>query len=74
VLTLTLYRDNSFAAAVVHLDPAEVVGVVESYRVRIGDLIPVAVLTLTAGRTIPVEDLDRDVAPHVQEARQESNP
>jgi hypothetical protein len=71
MLTFTLYRDNALAAAEVRLDPAEVVGVVESYRVRAGDLIPVALLTLADGRELVVEDPARDVAKRIREARGE---
>jgi hypothetical protein len=66
VLTFTLYRDNAFAAAEVHVDPALVVGVVESFRVRAGTLVPVALVTLTTGQQFGVEDLARDVAERIQ--------
>jgi hypothetical protein len=58
-------------AAEVHIDPAAVAAVVESERRRAGIPVPVALVTLPTGQEFIVEDLGRDVATHIREARAE---
>jgi hypothetical protein len=62
-------RRDYGSPALLHVNPAAVVAVVESERQRGGLPLPVAVLTLNTGHEYTVEDGARRVAKEIREAR-----
>jgi hypothetical protein len=72
MLSFPLYRDHG-PPALLYVNPATVVAVVESERHRDSLPLPVAVLTLNTGHEYTVEDGARRVAKEIREARQQES-